>query len=448
VTLPPLLEPGAAAAARRAFGGTEPLLLFAEAEEVFRARIEGTRMRTFQARHAGTSVEHWSGGHRIHAARPGVGSQVVRLLIRQGGGYPHEVLSGADAIPELIPEGERRSLCQAVAEAADIIRSAAAIPDVTGELVRHVVAADDGDARGTGDDRHRVKLLLGASAEGMPRYARALRVAAGSSGAVLLASGEHRAAAAEAAAAAAARRHAVPAPAGEMPVILGPGSPASLFHEVCGHGLEGDIATSPGAAYGPLVGKKVAGPSLTIADDPRAPEHAPLYSRDDEGEAARETVLVDRGVVASVLADRTTARLLGRPATGSGRRVGYQYPAVTRMSCTYIKPGDVAPAAALDGVRRGLYVAAIVSGETNMSGEWFEARATEAYLIENGAITRPVTGAVLTGRGLDLLRAIDVICDDLRFLAYGFLCNKLGQFPLTVSVGQPTLRIRQLAVHA
>jgi TldD protein len=192
----------------------------------------------------------------------------------------------------------------------------------------------------------------------------------------------------------------------------------------------------------------VAGPALTIVDDPRMPERAPLYARDDEGEAARETVLVDHGVVASVLADRTTARLLRRPATGNGRRIGYQYPALTRMSCTYIKPGDVPPAAALDGIRRGLYVAAIVSGETNMSGESFEARTTEAYLIENGALTRPVTDAVLTGRGLDLLRAVDVVCDDLRFLSYGFVCNKLGQFPLAVSVGQPTLRIRQLAVHA
>jgi TldD protein len=358
------------------------------------------------------------------------------------------VPGAADDAPDLLDEGLRRSLCDAVADAADVIGSSAAIPYLTGELVRQVIAADDGHARGRGDDRQRVKLLLGAHAKAGPPHARALRVVAGSNGASLLACGEHRKAAAEVAEAAIARGHAVPAPVGEIPVVLGPGSPASLFHEVCGHGLEGDIASSPGAAYGPLIGKTVAGPALTIADDPRAPELAPLYRRDDEGEAARETVLVDHGVVASVLADRTTARLLRLPATGSGRRVGYQHPALTRMSCTYVKPGDAPPEAALDGIRRGLYVAAIVSGETNMSGESFEARATEAYLIENGALTRPVTGAVLTGRGLDLLRAVDVVCDDLRFLAYGFLCNKLGQFPLAVSVGQPTLRIRQLAVHA
>jgi TldD protein len=232
-----------------------------------------------------------------------------------------------------------------------------------------------------------------------------------------------------------------------MPVVLGPGSPASLFHEVCGHGLEGDIAGSPGGAYGLLIGSRVAAPSLTIVDDPRAPGHAPLYSRDDEGEPARETTLVDHGVVAAVLADRATCRLLRRPPTGNGRRIGYQHPALTRMSCTYIKAGDVSPAAALEGVRHGLYVAGITSGETTMSGESFQARASEAYLIDNGALTRPVAGAVLSGHGLDLLRAVDTVCDDLRFLAYGFHCNKLGQYPLTVSVGQPTLRVRRLTVH-
>lgn len=450
MTVPVLLPPRDVAAARQAVGPNAPLLLFAETEEVFRVRVEGTRMHTFLAKRAGTSMEYWAGGHRIHAACSGVGRQVLRRLIQQGdGGPPHEVPGEADDAPDLLDEGLRQSLCEAVADAAEVIGSSAAIPHLTGEIVRHVVAADDGHVRGRGDDdRHRVKLLLGAHEEGGPPHARALRVVAGSSGASLLASGEHRTAAAEVAEAAIARGHAVPAPAGEMPVVLGPGSPASLFHEVCGHGLEGDIANSPGAAYGPLIGKMVAGPALTIVDDPRMPERAPLYARDDEGEAARETVLVDHGVVASVLADRTTARLLRRPATGNGRRIGYQYPALTRMSCTYIKPGDVPPAAALDGIRRGLYVAAIVSGETNMSGESFEARTTEAYLIENGALTRPVTDAVLTGRGLDLLRAVDVVCDDLRFLSYGFVCNKLGQFPLAVSVGQPTLRIRQLAVHA
>lgn len=463
----PLLADDDAAAVRRAAGPATAFCVFAEVEELFRVKLTEAGLACFVTSRAGTSLEVAAEGRRFHVARPGTGSSVIRRLTRQLGdghpggppdGPPDGAAGGPDRGPEtgrapepdgiggMIPERQRRRLIDVVRETADAVATAGAAPEIEADLARHVISVADGTRGVRADDRWRVELRAGARAGG--QAPKALRIVSAVSVADLAARGDHLRAAGQAAKAAVSRREAVPAPAGEMPVVLGPGSPASLFHEVCGHGLEGDIACGPGGAYGPLIGRPVASPSLTIADDPRVPAHAPLYTMDDEGEAARETTLVDRGVVTAVLADRATGRLLRRPPTGNGRRVGYQHPALTRMSCTYIKAGDVGAEAALEGVRRGLYIAGITSGETTMSGESFRARVSEAYLIENGSLTRAVApGAMLSGRGLDLLGAVDVVCDDLSFVPYGFQCNKLGQYPLTVSVGQPTLRLRRLAVR-
>lgn len=443
----PLLADDDGEAVRRAAGSSAAFCVFAEVEELFRVKLTEVGVVPFVTRRAGTSLEVADGDRRFHVACPGVGSSVIRRLTRRLGGETETGCgSGTGGVGGLTPERQRRLLTRAAREAADVIAAAGAVPEIEADLARHVIATDDGRHGVRSDDRWRVELRVGARAGA--KTARALRITSAVSVADLVARGGHLSAAVRAAEAAASRLDAGPAPAGQMPVVLGPGSPASLFHEVCGHGLEGDIACGPGGAYGPLIGSRVAAPSLTIADDPGVPAHAPLYTRDDEGEAARETTLVDQGVVTSVLADRATGRLLGRPPTGNGRRIGYQHPALTRMSCTYIKAGDVEAAAALEGIRRGLYVAGITSGETTMSGESFRVRVSEAYLIENGTLTRSVSpGAVLSGRGLDLLRSVDVVCDDLSFVPYGFQCNKLGQYPLTVSVGQPTLRLRQLAVR-
>jgi TldD protein len=451
VTGPRLLAEDDFAAVRRAAGPVAGARLFAEAEETFRVKLSAAGPVSLSTRRAGTCVEVTAvDGQRFHVARPGIGSSVVARLARQvSDGEPDgpgpDGAGEARGIYDLTGEPQRRLLGHALREAADAVSSAGAVPGIEADITRHLVAVDDGQHGIRADDRWRVGLRVGARIrEGSPRV---MRMASAASVAGLINTGDHLRAAAEAAAAA-ALTGAVPVPAGEMPVVLGPGSPASLFHEVCGHGLEGDIACGPGGAYGPLLGHRVAVPSFTIADDPRIPAYAPLYARDDEGEDARETILVGDGVVTSVLADRATCGRLGRPATGNGRRVGYQHPALTRMSCTYVKAGDSEAAAALEGVRHGFYVAGIASGETTMSGESFQARVSEAYLIEHGAITRPVApGAILSGRGRDLLGAVEIVCDDLRFAAYGFHCNKLGQYPLTVSVGQPTLRLRQLAVH-
>lgn len=295
------------------------------------------------------------------------------------------------------------------------------------------------------DDRLHLELRIGARVHGTASTARAMRVVSGNGLDALLKGHRHLAAVDEVARVAVERLDAVDPPEGELPVVLGPASPAALLHEVCGHGLEVDIAGAPGGAYHPPLGRPVASTLVTVVDDPGMPGWAPLYQVDDEGLPASATVLVDAGTLAGYLSDRAGAGR-GWPATGNGRRLDHTHPALARMSCTYLAAGAAPAEAALAGVRRGLYVRSIVAGETNMSGGEFTADVTESFLIENGRITAPVRAATLHGRGTDVLRQIDVVCDDLDFLPYGFQCNKLNQFPLTVSVGQPTIRVARMDV--
>lgn len=362
----------------------------------------------------------------VRAAGPAVGGPP---------GLPPDVLA---AVPALVA---------GLAEGMTSGQPPGLVPMIVLQATREVVAVRHGDGRVAGDDRLHLEFRIGARAAADPA-ARSLRVLSGRTLELLTAGDRHRAAAAEVLREAADRVGAVAAPEGELPVVLAPGGPAALLHEVCGHGLEVDVATAPGAAYGGPLGRRIASPLVTLVDDPTAPAHAPLYRVDDEGCAAGPVVLVDRGVLASYLVDAEGARRTGHRPTGHGRRLDHAHPALARMACTYLAAGDSPPAEALAGVRRGLYVRSVVAGETDLSGGSFGARVTESRLIENGRVTAPVRAARLAGTGTAVLRDVDVVGDDLEFYAYGFQCNKLSQFPLTVSVGQPTVRVRRMWVGA
>lgn len=242
------------------------------------------------------------------------------------------------------------------------------------------------------------------------------------------------------------RLEAVPAPSGAMPVILGPGGPATLLHEACGHALEADIAQYPGSAFHNRVGERVASPLITLIDDPRSPGNAPLYDCDDEGESAEPVVLIDRGILRGCLEDRCTARARETRANGHGRRLNYAYPPLPRMSTTYVAAGESSPAEIIAETRLGIYVEAIGGGDTDMGSGRFNLQVDEGYLVEDGRLGAPIRGAVLSGRGPDVLRAIDRVGNDCAFLSHCYSCNKLDQFPLLVSVGQPTLRVPDLLV--
>lgn len=246
--------------------------------------------------------------------------------------------------------------------------------------------------------------------------------------------------------AALARLEAVAAPSGEMPVILGPGGPATLLHEACGHPLEADLAHHPGSAYYGSIGTRVAGPMVTVVDDPRAPDGAPLYHIDDEGVPAEATVLIERGILRDYLYDRRSAAQAGRATNGHARRLSYAYPPLPRMSTTYVQPGTLDPAEIIAATERGILVQSIAGGDTDMGSGRFNLQVDEGFLIEGGRISTPIRGAVLSGRGPEVLQAIDMVGNDCAFLSHGYLCNKLDQFPLVVSVGQPTLRVARMLV--
>ncbi len=249
----------------------------------------------------------------------------------------------------------------------------------------------------------------------------------------------------QAAEAALLRLDAIDTPVGLMPVILGPGGPAAMLHEICGHALEADIAQHSGSAYYGALGERIASPLLTLIDDPRTPAAMPTYGFDDEGEPAQSTVLIKDGILLTHLYDRCTAMAAGCPSNGHARRLAYAYPPLPRMSTTYVAGSDTPWEEILAETDRGLFVQSINGGDTDRSGH-FNLMVEEGYLIEGGRITAPIRGAVLSGHGPTVLRTIDRVGNDCKFFCHGYTCNKLNQFPLPVSLGQPTLRVPELLI--
>ena len=258
--------------------------------------------------------------------------------------------------------------------------------------------------------------------------------------------GRHRRLGAEAVTGALTRLEAVLAPSGEIPVVLAAGQPGTWLHETVGHGLEADHAANPGSAYHGRLGRRVAAAQITVIDDPTPAGQPPLYSVDDEGEAARRTVLIEDGVLRDRLYDWRTAQSAGLSSNGHGRRLDYSWPALPRTSATYVLPGRLSAEEIISDTSRGLLVVSVSGGDTDMGSGRFNLRVDEGYLIERGRVTAPITGATLSGRALDALRGVDRLGSDLEFVNLCLVCNKLEQFPMLVSVGQPTLRIAGLDV--
>ncbi|MBO3738113.1 TldD/PmbA family protein [Actinoplanes flavus] len=262
----------------------------------------------------------------------------------------------------------------------------------------------------------------------------------------LVKDGRHRLLARAAVESAIERLDAVDAPAGRIPVVLGPGSPAMLLHEACGHALEGDLVRRPASAFHGRFGSRVAVPHLSLVDDPRQPGDGRQYGVDDEGEPAATAVLIEGGVLTGQLLDRWHAHQLGIPGNGHGRRLSYAYPPLPRMASTVVAPGPHAAGEIVAATPRGLYVRSIGGGDTDMGSGRFNLQVDEGYLIENGRLGPPIRGAVLSGTGSEVLAGIDMVGDDVEMLSGAYVCNKLDQFPVLVNLGQPTLRVAELHV--
>ncbi|MFI4937677.1 MAG: metalloprotease TldD [Candidatus Berkiellales bacterium] len=238
---------------------------------------------------------------------------------------------------------------------------------------------------------------------------------------------------------------AVPAPAGAMTVVLGPGWPGVLLHEAVGHGLEGDFNRKGSSAFSGRIGERVASPLCTVVDDGSLPHLRGSLTIDDEGTPTQRTVLIENGILKGYLQDKLNARLMGMAPTGNGRRQSYSSVPMPRMTNTFLLPGPHDPNEIIASVERGLYAVNFGGGQVDITSGKFVFSANEAYLIENGKITRPVKGATLIGNGPDVMTKISMVGNDLKLDTGIGTCGKEGQ-SVPVGVGQPTLRIEDLTV--
>jgi TldD protein len=238
---------------------------------------------------------------------------------------------------------------------------------------------------------------------------------------------------------------AVDAPAGTMPVVLGPGWPGVLLHEAIGHGLEGDFNRKGTSAFADRIGERVAAKGCTVVDDGTLPGRRGSLNVDDEGTPSQRTVLIEDGILKGYMQDRLNARLTGSASTGNGRRESYAHLPLPRMTNTYMLPGEREPEEIVASVERGLYAVNFGGGQVDITSGKFVFSASEAYLIENGKVTRPVKGATLIGNGPDVLTRMSMVGNDLQLDAGVGTCGKDGQ-SVPVGVGQPTLKIDELTV--
>ena len=235
------------------------------------------------------------------------------------------------------------------------------------------------------------------------------------------------------------------APAGMMPVVLGPGWPGILLHEAVGHGLEGDFNRKGTSAFSGKVGQQVAATECTIVDDGTLPNRRGSLSVDDEGTPGQYNVLVENGVLKGYMQDKLNARLMGVEPTGNGRRESYAHMPIPRMTNTYMLAGPHEPGDIIASVDKGIYAPNFGGGQVDITSGKFVFSASEAYLIENGKVTTPVKGAMLIGDGPEALSRISMIGNDLKLDGGVGTCGKEGQ-SVPVGVGQPTLRIDELTV--
>ncbi|MCE9683280.1 metalloprotease TldD [Halomonas alkalisoli] len=238
---------------------------------------------------------------------------------------------------------------------------------------------------------------------------------------------------------------AVDAPAGQLPVVLGPGWPGILLHEAVGHGLEGDFNRKGSSAFAGRMGERVASPGVTVVDDATLADRRGSMSVDDEGTPGQYTPLIEDGILTGYMQDKLNARLMGMAPTGNARRESFAHMPMPRMTNTYMLAGQDEPADIIKSVRRGIYAVSFGGGQVDITSGKFVFSASEAYLIEDGRITAPVKGATLIGNGPEAMGRVSMIGHDLELDAGIGVCGKDGQ-GVPVGVGQPTLKLDELTI--
>ena len=312
--------------------------------------------------------------------------------------------------------------------------------------VHDVVLIADSDGRLSADLRPLVRLNVTVIAASGERRETGSAGGGGRLGYELFTEGDRAAGyAREAVRQALLNLEAVDAPAGTMPVVLGPGWPGILLHEAIGHGLEGDFNRKGTSAFSGRVGERVASPLCTVVDDGTLERRRGSLNVDDEGNPTQCTTLIDKGVLKGYMQDRLNAGLMNVAPTGNGRRESYAHLPMPRMTNTYMLAGPHDPQEIIGSVDRGLYAVNFGGGQVDITSGKFVFSASEAYLIENGRVTRPVKGATLIGNGPDVLTRVSMVGHDLELDTGIGTCGKEGQ-SVPVGVGQPTLKVDSLTV--
>ncbi|MGF1685815.1 metalloprotease TldD [Photobacterium japonica] len=235
------------------------------------------------------------------------------------------------------------------------------------------------------------------------------------------------------------------APAGTMPVVLGAGWPGVLLHEAVGHGLEGDFNRKGSSMFSGQMGQQVTSSLCTIVDDGTLKDRRGSINIDDEGVPGQYNVLVEGGKLKGYMQDKLNARLMGVAPTGNGRRESYAHLPMPRMTNTYMLPGEHSPEEIIASVKKGVYAPNFGGGQVDITSGKFVFSASEAYLIENGKITRPIKGTTLIGSGIEAMQQVSMVGNDLEIDRGVGVCGKAGQ-SIPVGVGQPTLKVESMTV--
>ena len=431
-----------------------------------RRRVTSFRLQSGQIHESGLTVTQ------------GVG---IRVLVGESAGYAYsddlsiDALTRAARIASLIArnhsEGARSARVEAkeVAPFYDTTRANhASSSDYVGLLERADIAARDFDPRvravnahiadelqdvwiGTSDGRwlhdHRPLISLGVqvvTAEDRERGSGFV----GDGGRTSIAFYDTRtpeSIANEAARISVTNLEAVPAPAGEMEMVVGCGGGGVLLHEAVGHGLESDFNRQGVSLYSGRVGERVASELVTIYDDGNLREERGSISIDDEGNPGAHKVLVENGVLRGYMQDYLNGKLMGVGSTGSGRRQSFRVLPQPRMCNTYMPNGDATFDEIIKSTKRGIYAKSFAGGQVEISRGDFVFMVAEGYLIEDGKVTAPVKNATIVGSGPDVMTKVVAVGNDLRLANRHYTCGKGGQY-VPVGVGMPTVKISSITV--
>jgi TldD protein len=376
------------------------------------------------------------------AARAGItagGEGAVADLRRRDVVSSHDVRLDPDGVGAGTKVAALEAADDAARSAGDEIRQVTATySDIHQEVL---VASSDG--RLATDDRTRVRFGVQVVSMRDGEIATGFEAPGHSGGFELLEARPPAELAAKAAAKAITMLDARPSPAGELPVVLAPGTGGVLIHEACGHGLEADTLVKNASVYAGREGERFGSEIVTIVDDGSDRGAWGSYGIDDEGTPSQRTLLFDQGVLVGHLSNRRAAQQIGRPSTGNGRRQSYAHLPIVRMSNTYLLPGSDDAAEIISSVKRGVYAATFAGGEVNPATGNFVFGMSEAYLIENGEITYPLKGANLIGNGPLVLGAIKAVAAD--FDRKEGVCGKDGQHA-PVTNGMSTVLLDRMTV--